>query len=315
MPEHPFIHVAAAVIERDGHILIAKRPDHLHQGGLWEFPGGKVELDEAVQDALVRELHEELDIEASHYEPLIRVHHDYDDRHVLLDVWRVTAFAGEARGREGQAIRWVAPEEIGQYQFPAANAPIVAAARLPAEYLITPEPQADEAFLAGLERALQRGITLVQLRAKMLPQQDYIELAHMTLLRCRDHGARLMLNAEPQLLQQIHADGIHLNRTRLMSLQQRPVAAEVWLSASCHSEAEVAQANRLGVDFIVVSPVQPTRSHPEATPLGWEGLQRLTELATMPVYALGGMAPEDVGKARRYGAQGIAAIGGLWGDG
>jgi len=314
MSETATLHVAAAVIERGGEVLIAKRADHLHQGGLWEFPGGKVERDEAVADALVRELYEELEIEATHYQPLIRIHHDYGDRQVLLDVWRVTAFEGEAHGHEGQEVRWVGRDALTQFRFPAANTPIVAAARLPGEYLITPEPGEVAGFVRGLEAALQRGIRLVQLRAKALSESDYLALAEQVLARCRAHGARLLLNADPGLLAQVAADGIHLDSRRLMSLSRRPVAADKWLAASCHNRAQLAQAQRLGVDFVVVSPVLATLSHPEAEPLGWEGLQRFTELASVPVYALGGMGTEHAERACRYGAQGIAAIRGLWGE-
>jgi len=314
MPETPNIHVAAAVIERHDQILIAKRPEHLHQGGLWEFPGGKVEMDESVADALVRELYEELDIEATHYQPLIRIHHDYGDRRVLLDVWRVSAFDGEARGREGQQVRWVGRDELTQFRFPAANTPIVAAARLPGEYLITPEPGGQVDFLPGLEAALQDGIRLVQLRAKGLSEADYATLAQQVLARCRAHGASLLLNADPGLLETVSADGIHLDSRRLMALSRRPIAADKWLAASCHNREQLEQARCLGVDFVVLSAVLPTLSHPGAEPLGWEGLRQMTELAAMPAYALGGMTLEHLERARRHGAQGIAAIRGLWGN-
>jgi len=94
------IHVAAAVIRStDGLVLIAKRPLDKHQGGLWEFPGGKVEKGEAVEVALARELLEELGIGVTAARPLIQVRHDYPDKHVLLDVWEVTAFSGESPPR------------------------------------------------------------------------------------------------------------------------------------------------------------------------------------------------------------------------
>ena len=97
------IHVAAAVIRCvDGQILLAKRPEDKHQGGLWEFPGGKVEASETVQAALSRELEEELGIRPSAARPLIQVRHDYPDKQVLLDVWEVSAFTGEPHGAEGQ---------------------------------------------------------------------------------------------------------------------------------------------------------------------------------------------------------------------
>ncbi|GAA5523919.1 8-oxo-dGTP diphosphatase [Microbulbifer aestuariivivens] len=120
------IHVAVGVIlGADGRILIARRPDHQHMGGRWEFPGGKVEAGETVQEALVRELREEIAIEAEALHPLTEIYHDYGEKSVLLDTWWVTAFSGEAAGREGQEIRWVGRAELGSYQFPDANQAII----------------------------------------------------------------------------------------------------------------------------------------------------------------------------------------------
>lgn len=122
------IHVVAAVITNtSGQVLIAKRPLNTHQGGLWEFPGGKVEPDEAVEAALKRELAEELDIRIEQFEPFITVSHDYSDKSVLLDVWKVTSFRGHARGLEGQEVCWVSLGDIGSYDFPAANREILEA--------------------------------------------------------------------------------------------------------------------------------------------------------------------------------------------
>ncbi len=123
------IHVAVGVILREGRVLLARRPDHLHQGGLWEFPGGKVEARESVTAALHRELQEELDIsiDVDAVSALIEVRHDYGDRRVCLDVWCVTAFFGTPRGVEGQQLEWVPIAGLDQRAFPAANRPIVEA--------------------------------------------------------------------------------------------------------------------------------------------------------------------------------------------
>lgn len=122
------LHVAVGVIvngERE--ILIALRPQSKHQGGLWEFPGGKVEARESVQTALDRELYEELGLRVLSCRPLIEISHDYPDRSVLLDVWWVEKFSGEPRGRENQPLQWVAADQLQRFDFPAANKPIVEA--------------------------------------------------------------------------------------------------------------------------------------------------------------------------------------------
>lgn len=120
------IHVAVGlIIDTSGKVLVAKRADDAHQGGLWEFPGGKVEASETVEQALARELKEELDISVQASSPVMQISHDYGDKSVLLDVWLVDHIAGEAIGKEGQAIKWLAIEQLGAYQFPAANGAIV----------------------------------------------------------------------------------------------------------------------------------------------------------------------------------------------
>ncbi len=122
------VHVAVGVIlNQDRQILIARRAVDSHQGGLWEFPGGKVEPGETLAQALSRELREELGIDVGKHSPLLQVRHDYGDKEVLLDVCTVWEFAGEAAGMEGQALQWVKAEALANFAFPAANAPIVAA--------------------------------------------------------------------------------------------------------------------------------------------------------------------------------------------
>ena len=124
------VHVAVGIVaDASGAILIARRPDHTHQGGLWEFPGGKVEADETVATALQRELQEELGITVQAAEPWLQVRHAYTDKTVLLDVWRVKAWRGEPHGREGQPLRWASPAELTDFTFPAADEPIIARLR------------------------------------------------------------------------------------------------------------------------------------------------------------------------------------------
>lgn len=122
------VRVAVGIVaDAAGAILITRRPDHAHQGGLWEFPGGKVEAGETVTAALRRELHEELGIQVQAAEPLLHIRHAYPDKTVLLEVWRVTAYQGEPHGREGQPLTWVLPARLADFAFPAADAPIIEA--------------------------------------------------------------------------------------------------------------------------------------------------------------------------------------------
>jgi len=306
------VHVAAAAIfDRRGRVLIARRPPHVHQGDLWEFPGGKLEPGESVEQALRRELWEELHITPLRSRPLIRVPFQYPDKRVLLDVWRVDEFAGEPHGREGQPVRWVAPGELPGYAFPAANRPIVAAARLPERYLITGSFADDADFLARLRRALNQGIRLVQLRFKERAPARATLVDAMRMARAA--GAAVVVNGDLALALDLEADGIHLTSGDLRRLSARPVPPDLWCGASCHDADELAHAVALGVDFAVLSPVCATASHPGAAPLGWERFKALIADLPLPVYALGGLGDADLPQALSCRAQGVAAIGAYWG--
>lgn len=120
------VHVAVGIIfDTDNKILLAKRPQHLHQGGKWEFPGGKVEQGETTSEALIRELREEVALEVASTSPLMAISYDYPDKQVYLDIHTVKSFSGQAKGIEGQLIQWATIEELKDYDFPAANQPIV----------------------------------------------------------------------------------------------------------------------------------------------------------------------------------------------
>ena len=119
------VHVAVGVIIRGQQILLAKRHGHLHQGGKWEFPGGKVEPGEDTATALNRELQEEVGLTVTDCAPFMQLAYDYPDKQVFLDIMTVTEFTGEAYGVEGQQIAWIDIAALPQYQFPDANMPIL----------------------------------------------------------------------------------------------------------------------------------------------------------------------------------------------
>ncbi|HSP00647.1 MAG TPA: Nudix family hydrolase, partial [Thioalkalivibrio sp.] len=302
MSEHlpPPIHVAvAAIVNKHDEVLIARRPEGVHQGGLWEFPGGKMEPGESLEQAMARELDEELGIRVRHTQPLITIDYDYGDKRVCLHVQVVDVYEGEPHGREGQPLRWMSRRGLADLEFPAANHPIISALQLPDRYLITPDPGLQtEAFLIALRQRLSRGdIRLMQLRAPSLDEQHFTALAAQVLAVARDLDVRVLLNASPGLARSLGADGVHLNRTRLAQWQAEQTGG--WLvGASVHNATELNLAR--GADFAVLSPVSYTASHPDVAPLGGEAFARLAHPAVIPVYALGGMSVDDVGLARRH---------------
>lgn len=305
--------VAGALADAGGRILLTRRPEHSHQGGRWEFPGGKLIPGEAIEAGLDRELHEELGIRVEASEPLIRVYHDYGDRRILLAVRRVLRYRGEPLGREGQPLRWVLPDAMDPDELPAADRPVVLALRLPDRYLITgPDPNQPDDFIGRLEAALAGGVCLVQLRAPGLDALRFGDLARRAYRACAARGARLLLNTSPELARGLPHHGLHLSGARLAELTMRPTGGQLLVGASCHCAQELARAETLGLDYALLSPVLPTASHPSAKPLGWEGFADLVAGVAFPVFALGGLGPADLAAAKRHGGQGIAAIRGLW---
>lgn len=306
MSAPPAVHVAVGVIrDGDGNILLTRRASHAHQGGLWEFPGGKLEADESVAQALRRELREEVGITVKNAHPLIKINHRYPELRVLLDVWQVTDFSGTADAREGQAMRWVAPQRLSAYTFPAANLPIITAARLPDRYAIL-EGQNTEQVLSNLERIVDKQIELLQLRLKTLPTAAVSAVCEAVLEKCKRRGIQVLLNSDLALSHR-NADGIHLSSRALLACQSRPPHYQ-WVAASCHNLPELRHAEQIGADFAVLAPILTTPTHPGALTLGWEAAANLITQVNLPVFFLGGLELADMDRARHAGARGIAGI-------
>ena len=310
------IHVAAAAIVNDNNeVLISRRAVDTHQGGLWEFPGGKLEAGESVEQALLRELDEELGIELKSYRPLIKVMHHYADKSVLLDVWKVDSFTGTPTANEGQPVRWCSVDQLDAKEFPAADVPIIQAVNLPEHYMITGKFDTAEQFEQKFVQAIKNGIKLVQLRLT----DDWLqagnrkladEVINIAVNLSKQSNVQLMFNLPDELSQIAKSYSIHLNSHKLASLSRRPDCD--LLSASCHTIEEMKKSEELGADFIVLSPVQATSSHPDAQPLGWDTFSEMVTNINVPVYALGGVTRDNTRQAWLSGGQGIAAISALW---
>lgn len=302
------VEVAAAVIERpDGSFLLAQRPAGKVYAGWWEFPGGKVEAGEPPERALARELHEELGIDVRTAYPWITRMHAYEHATVRLHFFRVVGWHGEPHGREQQAFLWQRPDAPMATPMLPANAPVLAALALPLEYAITDAQALGVAEqLARVEARMRDGLRLVQVRDK--EHWERARLIYVVTQMARQHGARVLVNGGPAAAD---THGIHFSAAQLMTMRERP-AGRALMAASCHSVEELGHAMAIGLDFVVLGPVKPTRSHPGAEVLGWDGFRRIAEGASIPVYALGGLQPGDLAQARAAGAHGIAMISGSW---
>lgn len=312
----PVIHVVAAVVRDDaGRILLAQRAAGGHLAGLWEFPGGKREAGESPWQALVRELDEEIGIQASAGRPLIAAPFAYPGKRILLDVWQVDAYVGQPWSREGQALQWVELEALdNSIPMPAADRPAVAALRLPPRYLITPDWSPDRAveLREGILRSLGDGIRLIRLRVPQWPLQAQSELVASIRSDLDAHAALLLGSADIASAMDAGYDGVHLSARAAAAFDQRPIGRDQWLAVSCHSEQELQHASAIDADFVTLSPVLQTQTHPDASALGWATFNKLARGAAMPVYALGGMDESTLATAVANGAQGIAGIRGLW---
>ncbi len=310
-PTGPERVVAGIIPDQGGRVLVARRPAGKVGAGLWEFPGGKVGPGESDGEALGRELHEELGITIGACESLPH-YRAAPPPGIDLAFWRVRTYDGVPRGREGQEIRWCAPEELAALPFLPADRPILARLRLPSFYLISDVDGLGEVlFERRLVEAAARDPLWLQLREPWPAARLRDYAAHLREILA-PYGGRCLVNGDPHELAGC-ADGVHLSAARLARIAARPGPPGALVGASCHNAEELGRAAAIGCDFAVLSPVKATRSHPGAVPLGWERFRELAAGVLLPVYALGGMTYADRAAAEAHLAQGVALRSAVFG--
>ena len=314
------VEVVAGVIRDAGYsnrsdgpdrILVSKRPPGRHLANCWEFPGGKLEPGESHAEALRRELHEEIGIDTRASEPLVSVTHRYPEKIIRLWLYEVSDYAHSPHGREGQALQWVSTDVLPELEMPAADRPLVKVLPLDGRYAISLDPaqySEKDQFLRRWQGCLDAGFRLLRLRTQgdgLNRIRNWLpELAAMT----QEYGARWLVSGSLQACLNAPADGVHLNSHQLAALSERPVDDKKLLAASCDDLSEIEQADTVGADFVLLSPVHATPSHPEAQGMGWDRLSEFIARSPLPVFALGGMRPEHLQHARALGAFGVAGI-------
>jgi len=317
------VNVAVGIVQRNtslfssGEFLMASRPNGKGWAGWWEFPGGKVEAGESPEQALSRELQEELGIKPTEIQAWLTRHFDYPATHdavaktVKLHFYFVTKWQGDLMPREGQQLSWQSPSHAPVSPVLPANAPIMHALALPPIYAVTNVAEMGEAaFLSALELQLKQGLSLIQVREKQLEQAHLVSFVVKVQHLAKQYSAKVLLNADIELAQKLGVDGVHLSSEKLMSCQKKP--SKLMVAASCHNVTELAHAEKLGLDFVVLSPVSETKSHENAMPLGWQLFEQWIQNGNVPVYPLGGMQEPDLPLALQAGARGIAMQRAVW---
>lgn len=308
------IHAAVAVLKRaDGWVLLAERPPGKGWAGWWEFPGGKIEADETALEALQREVKEELGIEVTIAHPWIIRTFNYPEKTVKLHFYVVTQWQGEPQSIEGQKLSWQNPVNLTVTPMLPANLPIIAALALPDVVAITNLAEVGEAlFFTQLQAALANGLKLIQAREKHLSAAALKVFAQRVIALAKPYAAQVLINGDIALAREVGAAGVHLPSHKLMQLQVKP--EDLLCAASCHNQQELEHAQRLMLDFVLLSPVQPTLSHPKSSTLGWMKFNQMVSNYPLPVYALGGMNWHDKLTAWQHGARGIAMQRAVWRD-
>ena len=305
--------VVLGVLKKGDRVLISRRKRRDKLGGEWELPGGKKELGETNFDALRRELKEEIGISVTSTRPIIAITKKLEDGPLSLAVFEVVNWSGFPEGKEGQEIKWISKDEIFDYSFPFHNTSINMAITLPTLACVTPPllKSVDE-YVESIIRIAKSGVKLIQFRPQISDNDRVQKIAMKMNELLRSMGVILMLNGKVSHFNSSLFKGLHLTRSEASKCTERPISKTYILSTSCHNVAELDHAMRIGVDFVYISPIKCTRSHPDRTPLGWSRLHEMVERSSVPVFALGGLSCLDVVSARQVGCQGIAVLSSLW---
>ncbi|MEV0948653.1 thiamine phosphate synthase [Rhodococcus sp. NPDC049939] len=185
----------------------------------------------------------------------------------------------------------------------------------PALYRITPpdiSPDQRGELSGLLQYARTADPCIVQLRLPMWSLFQVRDMAAVVSAGPLNQNIQLMINADVDGARAIDRCGVHLKSAQLMATSARPLPADRPVSASCHNAEQLDHAAALGLDFVTLSPVAQTQSHPDASPMGWHRFRDLARACPLPVYALGGMSPNHLAVAVTNGAHGVAGIRGFW---
>lgn len=301
----PTIHVAIALLMYRGKVLVGWRNADQHQGNKYEFPGGKIEAGETPVEACRREIFEEVGVGIQHWHAFDVIHHVYEDVEVFLHLFHATV-SEQYLADIQKPWTWYSRDQLLELNFPKANRPIIQ--RLFWHHYI--KISDDLTALRDSKKDTSHEKTVLPLfyyRTEFKPSviQEIQQID-------QDDLSRLIVNIDiwvklPESLQKAVA-AVHYKQQQVMDLQMGQLPLGMRCIAACHDMVSLQRAHSLGFDAVILSPVLPTKTHPDAHALGWEQFAQYAKSSDLPVFALGGLSPADLSIAQQHHAYGIAGI-------
>jgi len=306
------INVSVAVlINADNQVLLAQRPPPKSWEGWWEFPGGKIEKNETPVEAMYREIYEEIGVKIKQFTKWVTRKYSYGSNDVTLHFFKVHKWEGEVTSREKQKLVWTYLQKPKVAPILSANQFIQKAFNLPKYYAITNLSETSKkVFLNQLQQKINDGLEMVQVREKNISFNEFKNFSKEVIEICKPKSVKVIINSDVNLAYEIKADGVHLTSKELLSIKKIP--KNLIVSASCHTQEEISIAEQLNLNFIVLSAVKKTISHPDMKPIGWDKFQKIVNKVNIPIYALGGLSTKNYEVALDNGAIGIASQRLIW---
>ncbi len=297
MPK-PIVDIAIAILLHQGKVLVGWREAKQHQGNKHEFPGGKVEAGETPEQACRREVYEEVGIGIKTWHAFDQICHEYDDVIVNLHLFQATVPA-DLLDLIQQPWNWYRREQLQELNFPQANQAMLQRLYWPHQIKISAE--LDDLLTVNAD-------TLLYWRTGMAAAQAAELLGNFSPAALQ----QLIINRElwevlPRAQQQA-IFAVHLKQPQLLNLRKGQLRVGIRHLAACHDQVSIQHAQAIGCDAILLSPVFTTPTHPEASALGWTAFAALAKQSDLPVFALGGVKPQDLATAQQQYAYGVAGI-------
>ena len=306
------VNVSVAVLINTNHqVLLAQRPPSKPWEGWWEFPGGKIEKNETSVDALYREIYEEIGVKITQFEKWVTRSFTFRGNHITLHFFKVFKWEGKVTAKENQKLVWTYLQKPKVSPILPANLFIQKAFDIPKYYAITNLSETSKkVFFNRLQKKISDGLKMVQVREKNISYNEFKIFSREVIKVCKKKNVKVIINSDVNLAYELKADGVHLTSKDLLNIKIIP--KDLIVSASCHTKDEVDFADKLNINFLVLSAVKKTLSHPGIQPIGWNKFRKIVNIVNTPIFALGGLGINDYEVALNSGAIGIASQRLIW---